>query len=106
MISFDTSMPSSAAVALFWVAAGVCVLAQLALLHSFFLGPSRPSRETTATFRATETTWAIVPALVLVVLLVFTWQAMHPTTARRWQLTVPASTPVVPILPMPDGPQP
>ncbi len=99
-------MPSSAAVTLFWVAVGVCVLAQLALLHSFFLGPSRPSRETTATFRATETTWAIVPALVLVVLLIFTWQAMHPATARRWQVTVPASTPLTPVTPMPVGPQP
>lgn len=99
-------MPSSAAVALFWVAVGVCALAQLALLHSFFLGPSRPSRETTATFRATETTWALVPALVLVVLLVFTWQAMHPASARRWQLIVPASTPVTPIAPTPAGPQP
>lgn len=98
-------MPSSAAVALFWVAVGLCALAQMALLHSFFLGASRPSRETTATFRATETTWAIVPALVLVVLLALTWRAMHPAVARQWQMTVPASAPAVPTMPAPGGGQ-
>ena len=99
-------MPSSAAVALFWVAVGLCALAQMALLHSFFLGSSRPSRESTAIFRATETTWAIVPALVLVVLLALTWQAMHPAVGRQWQMIVPASTPVSPALPTPGGVQP
>ena len=99
-------MPSSAAVVLFWAAVGLCAFAQLALLHSFFLGHSRPSREATATFRATETTWAILPALVLVVLLALTWRAMHPAVGRQWQLTVPASTPVVPLVPPPGGGQP
>lgn len=105
-------MPSSAAVALFWVAVGICALAQMALLHSFFLGASRPSRESTATFRATETTWAIVPALVLVVLLALTWRAMHPAIGRQWQMIVPESSPALPGAPAlpgppaPDGSQP
>ncbi|MHB1223075.1 MAG: hypothetical protein ACYC2G_03370 [Gemmatimonadaceae bacterium] len=99
-------MPSSAAVALFWVAVGLCALAQMALLHSFFLGSSRPSRETTAIFRATETTWAVVPALVLVVLLALTWQAMHPSASRQWQMMVPASAPASPALPTPGAVQP
>lgn len=104
MLSLDTSMPSTAAVVLFWVAVGLCALAQMALLHSFFLGPSRPSRESTATFRATETTWAIVPALVLVALLALTWRQMHPGASRQWQFTVPESAPTTPIAPI--GPVP
>lgn len=99
-------MPSSAAVALFWVAVGLCALAQMALLHSFFLGSSRPSRESTAIFRATETTWAIVPALVLVVLLALTWRAMHPAVGRQWQMIVPAaSAPAPQIAPAPGAVQ-
>lgn len=88
-------MPSITAVALFWVAVAVCTVAQVALLHSFFLGASRPASGSTAAFRATETIWAIVPAIVLVLLLAGTWQAMHPAAASRVRITVPADAPLV-----------
>ena len=85
-------MPSSAAVTLFWVAVGVCTIAQLALLHSFFLGRSRPARDAAPAFRATETLWAVVPALVLAALLVSTWTAMHaPASAEPFALGTAAS---------------
>ena len=70
-------MHLSSADAIFWVAAALCAVAQAALLHSFFLGASRPRRDATVAFRATETLWAVVPALVLVLLLAGTWRTMH-----------------------------
>lgn len=92
----ELSMPSPTAVALFWVAVAVCTLAQVALLHSFFLGASRPAHGSTAAFRATETAWAVVPAVILALLLAATWQAMHPSAAARIRITVPADAPLVP----------
>ena len=87
-------MPSSTAVTLFWVAVGVCTIAQLALLHSFFFGRSRPLRDVAPAFRATETVWAVLPALVLATLLVTTWYAMHaPAGAMPMTLESTASTP-------------
>ena len=70
-------MTSSTADALFWVAVALCAVAQLALLHSFFFGASRPARDAAASFRVSETVWAVVPAAALVVLLMATWQRMH-----------------------------
>ena len=89
-------MPSITAVTLFWVAVAVCTVAQIALLHSFFLGASRPANGSTAAFRATETAWAIVPAVVLALLLAATWHAMHPAAASRVRITIPADAPLVP----------
>ena len=68
-------MTVSLADAIFWIAVVLCTVAQVALLRSFFFGASRPGRESTAVFRASETAWAVVPALVLVALFVATWQA-------------------------------
>ncbi|HEX5581818.1 MAG TPA: hypothetical protein VFX39_09595 [Gemmatimonadaceae bacterium] len=79
-------MMSSIADALFWAAVALCAVAQLALLQSFFFGASRPARGVAASFRATETLWAVVPAAVLVVLLSATWQRMHEPQPFRFQL--------------------
>lgn len=83
-------MMSSIADALFWAAVALCAVAQLALLQSFFFGASRPARGVAASFRATETLWAVVPAAVLVVLLAATWQRMHEPQPFRFHLE-PAS---------------
>ena len=77
-------MPVSVAEALFWTAAALCAVAQVALLHSFFLGASRPRRGSAAAFRATETLWAVLPAAVLVLLLVASWRAMHAPATMEW----------------------
>ena len=84
-------MHSSVADVIFWAAVALCAVAQLALLHSFFLGASRPGREVAASFRATETLWAVVPALVLVLLLTFTWRAMHAPPTMEWRPELPAT---------------
>jgi heme/copper-type cytochrome/quinol oxidase subunit 2 len=78
-------MHSSVPDVIFWAAVALCAVAQLALLHSFFLGASRPAREAAATFRMTETLWAVVPALVLTLLLTLTWRAMHAPPTMEWR---------------------
>lgn len=82
-------MTASLADAIFWIAVALCTVAQLALLRSFFAGASRPSREATAAFRASETAWAVLPALVLVALLGATWQARHAVPTQQWQVVAP-----------------
>ena len=68
-------MTASLADAIFWIVIVLCTVAQVALLRSFFTGASRPSRDAAATVRATETAWAVLPAVVLVGLFVATGQA-------------------------------
>lgn len=84
-------MTASLADAIFWVAVALCTAAQAALLHSFFRGASRPRRDAAASFRATETVWAVLPALVLVALFTATWQARHATPVPQWQAMAPAA---------------
>jgi heme/copper-type cytochrome/quinol oxidase subunit 2 len=64
---------------IFWIAAVICLVAELALLRSAFMphpdtadSPSLPHSG-----RGLEMIWAIVPAIVLVILLAATWRAVH-----------------------------
>jgi hypothetical protein len=72
-------MPSYLADAVLWAAIALCAVAQVALLHSFFLGASRPGPGASRTFRATETLWVVLPAVGLALLLGVTWRVVHPT---------------------------
>ena len=83
-------MHSSVADVIFWAAVALCAVAQLALLHSFFLGAARPRRDAAVGFRATETLWAVLPAVILVLLLASTWRAMHGPRTVQWQVSAPA----------------
>ena len=71
-------MPSYLAGAILWAALALCAVAQVALLHSFFLGGSRPRPGTGRVFRATETLWVVLPAVGLACLLAVTWRTVHP----------------------------
>jgi heme/copper-type cytochrome/quinol oxidase subunit 2 len=67
---------------LFWSSVACCAFAQFLILRS--VGGSRHTPESTAARLphprgSTEMLWAIVPALALAVLLVFTWRAMRLT---------------------------
>lgn len=77
-------MPAFLAEAIFWTALVLCCVAQAALLHSFFRGGSRVRTGATAGFRATETLWAVLPALVLAGLLVASRQAMQAPPTMQW----------------------
>jgi len=80
-------MPTPIAEFLFWAAAAVIVVAQLLILRStrrgMKLGPPGSGS-------AREWTFAIVPALCLVGLLVWTWHSMHAGTVN-FQAKAPAA---------------
>jgi heme/copper-type cytochrome/quinol oxidase subunit 2 len=72
-------MRSSFANGLFWTSVACCTIAQFFIIRSV-LG-SRHAPEPVANVPksrdAVEVMWAIVPAVVLAVLLFFTWRAMR-----------------------------
>ena len=72
-------MAHSLAEPIFWVAAVICVVAELAILRSAFM--PRPdtieSAEMPHTSRGIEMIWAIVPAVALAVLMAATWRAVN-----------------------------
>lgn len=86
-------MSAFLAEAIFWTALVLCCVAQAALLHSFFRGGSRVRPGAAAGFRATETLWAVLPAVVLAGLLVASRQAMQAPPTVQW--TPGAPIPVV-----------
>lgn len=68
---------------LFWLSVACCAFAQFCILRSVGGGRHAPTSMATLPRQrgATEMLWAAVPALGLIVLLVFTWRAMHPRPA-------------------------
>ena len=66
--------------ALFWISAICCLVAQVALIVSAVRAPMQGSPESASMrmpSRHSEIAWTIVPAIGLVVLLVFTWRAAN-----------------------------
>lgn len=64
---------------IFWIAAAVCVIAELAILrYAFFPRSVSPeSADVPHSTRGSEMIWAIVPAIVLALLLAATWRAVN-----------------------------
>ena len=76
---------------LFWSSVACCVFAQFFILRS--VGGHRHIPELAASTMprsrgATELVWAVLPAVALAVLLVFTWRAMHPAPASRSSVSI------------------
>jgi heme/copper-type cytochrome/quinol oxidase subunit 2 len=75
--------------ALFWVAALVCIVAELAILRSLLVGRARaaeqsatgPLSEAIRARRPAEVAWAILPAVGLVFVLYLTWRAVDTPAA-------------------------
>jgi heme/copper-type cytochrome/quinol oxidase subunit 2 len=69
---------------LFWSSVACCAYAQFFILRS--VGGARHAPEPSAKLPRqrglTELLWAVVPAVALAVLLVFTWRAMHADAGR------------------------
>ena len=76
-------MSFSLADAIFWVAVACCIIAQLAIVHSVIISPSRVpgSEPTSITRRVAELAWAVLPGVALGAVLFFTWRAMHAAAA-------------------------
>ncbi len=66
--------------AVFWLAVTCCAVGHLAILRSIVVTPG-PTGDAGAgqRRRILEIVWAIVPAIALVIVLGFTWRAMHHT---------------------------
>lgn len=63
----------------FWVAAIICIVAEIAILRSSFAPhPGTPeSASLPHSQRGIEMIWAILPAIGLVILLAATWRAVN-----------------------------
>jgi hypothetical protein len=71
---------------IFWIAAVACVVAQAALLRfTFASSPAKQSELVPSAPRAGEIAWAIIPALVLVLLFGATWRRIG---ARHAHMTM------------------
>lgn len=90
--------------ALFWVAAVLAIVGQLAILYSTFVAvPAArsaglaPQVDTTSRQRALETFWAWLPAVGLVFVLILSWRAVQSPAGVTWRLVVPeaSSAPIV-----------
>ena len=64
---------------IFWIAAALCVIAELAILRAAFAPPADAGTSTSIPHspRGTEMIWAIIPAIILALLLAATWRAVH-----------------------------
>ncbi|HLV27231.1 MAG TPA: hypothetical protein VKZ41_13060 [Gemmatimonadales bacterium] len=82
--------------ALFWIAAVLAIVGQIAILHStFFAVPAArsagtaPSDTSSGPQRALEALWAWLPAVGLVLVLFLTWRAVQSPAGVTWRLVVP-----------------
>lgn len=64
----------------FWFAAVLCLMAQGMVLRSLLLGRTPAARTGTAA-RAREVAWVLIPAIVMVLVLIASWRAIHESTA-------------------------
>jgi heme/copper-type cytochrome/quinol oxidase subunit 2 len=72
-------MPVSFATGLFWTSVACCVVAQLLIVRSVIGARHvpRPDTDLPRSHAGVELMWALVPAVALVALFVFTWRAVE-----------------------------
>lgn len=69
---------------IFWIAALACVIAEVAILRSTYVARRVEKSELVpASSGGGEVIWAIIPALALAALLIFTWQKMRARDAHH-----------------------
>ncbi len=76
--------------ALFWVAVACCVVAQIAITAAALRQPHPADAECEVPMpeRATEVAWSLIPAVMLALVLLLTWNAIRLVDAGR---AVPAA---------------
>lgn len=92
-IPFPLSLSHGPALVLFWSAAAVALVAQFMVLRAALAGRTPAASATTAA-RVRETIWIVLPAVALVFVLWFTWQAL-PRVIAPLATPVPASVAAV-----------
>jgi heme/copper-type cytochrome/quinol oxidase subunit 2 len=63
---------------IFWLATACCALAQAAIVRSALRARAQRPDGTASPPRLIEVAWTVVPAVMLAMVLVFTWRALHP----------------------------
>ena len=63
--------------AIFWIAAVICIVAELALLRSAFMPRTSDAAGLSHPARGSEMLWAVIPAIGLMLLLAATWRAVN-----------------------------
>jgi heme/copper-type cytochrome/quinol oxidase subunit 2 len=66
---------------IFWLAAACCALAQAAIIRSAIRARAQRPDGTASPSRPIEVAWTVLPALMLALVLVFTWRALHASPA-------------------------
>lgn len=69
---------------IFWLAAACCTLAQAAIIRSALRARAHRPDGSASPSRPIEVAWTVLPALMLVLVLVFTWRALHPAAAHAF----------------------
>jgi len=68
----------SSAEIVFWIATGLCLVAELAIIRAMIRHPAGPPTSSMAgSSRRMEIMWAVIPALALGFVLSATWRAIH-----------------------------
>lgn len=70
--------------AIFWIAVASCTVAQVAIVRSILISPTRPAPaagstegEGVSSRRPLELFWAVLPGIALAAVFIFTWRAIH-----------------------------
>jgi heme/copper-type cytochrome/quinol oxidase subunit 2 len=94
-------MSLSFAAGLFWASVACCLVAQLLIVRSV-LGARHvpaPSADVPRSRGSVEVFWAVVPAVGLAVLLLFTWRAIQERDAARSAGSSPVAAPTAAVEP-------
>jgi heme/copper-type cytochrome/quinol oxidase subunit 2 len=63
---------------IFWLAAVCCALSQAAIVRSALRARAQRPDGSASPSKPIEVAWTVLPALMLALVLVFTWRAIHP----------------------------
>jgi heme/copper-type cytochrome/quinol oxidase subunit 2 len=67
--------------AIFWLAAAGCGFAQAAIIRSALRARAQRPDGSASPSRPIEVAWTVLPAIMLALVLVLTWRALHPSPA-------------------------
>lgn len=100
MTTLNSSLPTGLLLAIFWIGAAGCVVAQFFILRAVWrVAPIiLDSHTVPAPRRVMEVAWAILPAFLLLGAFVGAWQLMHPSESTPTTPTTTASAEFVPVV--------
>lgn len=69
---------------IFWLAALCCALSQAAIVRSALRARSQRPDGSASPPRVIEVAWTIIPAVMLMLVLLYTWRVLHPQPASMF----------------------